>query len=239
MHGIEKQGGNVITMSGYRREPGFRALRQVDAYWQALRRGRDMPTRSDIDPRGIEDALEYAFILERIAPGLARLRIAGAHLSDVMGMEVRGMPISAFVAPVGRRGFCETLEQVMAGPATARLTMQAEHGIGKPPLAARMLLLPLRSDFGEITRVLGCFESDGAIGRAPRRFNILGTELVEIETPARGPVPATAQPDRQNMRPAPEAAGFAEPPAPFRPRCGNRGTDAGRARHLKLVKSDD
>ncbi len=85
MHGNRKHGGNVITMSGYQQETRFRALSQVEAYWEGLRQGRDVPMRSDIDPRGIEDALEYAFILERIAPGLARLRVAGSHLSDVMG----------------------------------------------------------------------------------------------------------------------------------------------------------
>ena len=56
-----------------------------------------MPRRAEIDPRGIENALEYAFILERIAPGMARIRLAGIHLSDLMGMEVRGMPLTSFI----------------------------------------------------------------------------------------------------------------------------------------------
>ena len=61
-----------------------------------------MPLRSEIDPRGLKGALEYCFVLERIAPGLARLRVAGSHLGDLMGMEVRGMPITAFYDENGR-----------------------------------------------------------------------------------------------------------------------------------------
>ena len=173
--------GNVISMSGYRGDTGFRTLSEVEAYWEGLRRGRVVPKRSDIDPRGIENALEYAFILEKIAPGLARLRIAGMHLSDLMGMEVRGMPVTSFIPPAGRAAFSETLDQVMTTPAVAKLHLVAEDGIGKPPLEGRMLLLPLESDFGDISRVLGCFETRGPIGRAPRRFNILRTETRALD----------------------------------------------------------
>lgn len=90
---------NVLSMTDHRTDIGFSALNQVESYWEALRGTRMMPKRSEIDPRGIESALEYTFILERIAPGMARLRIAGSHLSDLMGMEVRGMPLTSFITP--------------------------------------------------------------------------------------------------------------------------------------------
>ncbi len=41
----------------------YPAIAQVDAYWEALRNGRLMPERAEVDPRGLECALEYAFIL--------------------------------------------------------------------------------------------------------------------------------------------------------------------------------
>ena len=63
---------------------------------------RAVPMRSDVDPRGIERSLEHAFILERIAPQMARFRLAGMHLTDLMGMEVRGMPTTALFAPAAR-----------------------------------------------------------------------------------------------------------------------------------------
>ncbi|MEM1421046.1 MAG: PAS domain-containing protein, partial [Pseudomonadota bacterium] len=56
-------------------------LSLVEAYWEGLRAGRLVPRRADVDPRGIDQALEYSFILERIAPGMARFRLAGMHLN--------------------------------------------------------------------------------------------------------------------------------------------------------------
>ncbi|MDQ2092778.1 PAS domain-containing protein [Rhodalgimonas zhirmunskyi] len=174
--------GNVIEMGDFFHAPKFRALREVEAYWEGLRRGSEVPRRSDIDPRGIENALEYAFILEKIAPGLARLRIAGMHLCDLMGMEVRGMPISSFLPPAGRKAFAETIETVTNRPAAARLTLEAEGGIGRPALSGQMVLLPMMSDFGDVTRILGAFETDGKIGRGPRRFEVTKTELRGLDS---------------------------------------------------------
>ena len=65
--------------------PAQRALDLVEAYWTALRGARLVPSRSEVDPRGIEAALDRAFVAERIAPGVARLRLAGAHLADLNG----------------------------------------------------------------------------------------------------------------------------------------------------------
>jgi hypothetical protein len=61
----------VVDMSNYKPEIGYTAIAQVEAYWNALRGDKLLPKRSEIDPRGIERALENAFILERIAPGCA------------------------------------------------------------------------------------------------------------------------------------------------------------------------
>lgn len=234
-------------MSGFQREMRFRAQSQVEAYWEGLKQGRAVPSRSDIDPRGIEDALEYAFILEKIAPGLARLRVAGGHMSDVMGMEVRGMPITSFVPPEGRAGFCETLDRVMNGPAKARIEMSAQTGIGKPSLEARMLLLPLMSDFGEITRILGCFESQGRIGRAPRRFNIQRTELIDIDAGNAQTVPHAPAPSRPfgTRGDARQSHAFHEPGAAFQT-AGTTGSGKTqetehprRPSYLKLIKTDN
>lgn len=150
----------------------FAPLAQIEGYWNALRGSRLLPLRSEIDPRGLKGALEYCFVLERIAPGLARLRVAGSHLGDLMGMEVRGMPISSFLAGGARQEFAEMLEEVFETPATASIMLSAETGFGRPPLRARMILLPVRSDLGDTSRVLGGFVTEGDIGRVPRRFTI-------------------------------------------------------------------
>ncbi|MDA7428955.1 PAS domain-containing protein [Primorskyibacter aestuariivivens] len=202
------------------RAPWCAPLRQMDAYWHGLRRGRVVPSRSDIDPRGIDGILEYAFVAERIATGHARIRIAGSHLCDVMGMEVRGMPLSAMLSPVSRNLTAELIAQVFDAPAQVDLSLTAEKRIGKPALNGRMMLLPMTDDFGDISRVLGCLVTDGKIGRAPRRFDIMQHDVLTL-TPGfeTRPVPSQSR-----------AAAFAEPRTRFKP---------GPVPYLSVVRSED
>ena len=154
--------------------PVYAMLAEVRAYWEALRHGPALPRRDEIDPRGIAGALENTFLLERVAPGIARFRLAGMQLHDLMGMDVRGMPVSAVFEPAGRNRIAAALEAVFAGPERLEVALEGERGIGKPALAARMLLLPLVNARGEVDLALGCLAFDGAMGRAPRRFAIAG-----------------------------------------------------------------
>jgi hypothetical protein len=165
-------GKNVISMLGYKTETLFTEINEVRAYWEGLRMGRIVPRRSEIDPRGIERALSNTFILERIAMGMARVRLTGSHLNDLLGMEVRGMPFTAFFTPTARDAVTKAMQAVFEGPEIAELSLKAERRIGKPTLDAKLILLPLRSDMGEISRIIGCFVSSGVIGRAPRRFYV-------------------------------------------------------------------
>lgn len=165
-------------------------LAAFEGYWASKCPEGDIPRRSQIDPRGIERLLSNAFVTERIAPGMARLRIAGMHLSDVMGMEVRAMPLSCLIAPADRDRFSEALVELFDRPAKIEMTLEAEGGLGRPALRGRLLLLPLRSDLGDISRALGCLVTQGPIGRTPRRFRISG-----IET--RGVMGARLAPPRQ------------------------------------------
>ena len=63
---------DVVSLEKVKAAMVYNPIAEVEAYWEALRGVRMMPLRSEIDPRGIERALDHTFILERIAPGLAR-----------------------------------------------------------------------------------------------------------------------------------------------------------------------
>ena len=186
-------GRPVVDINERQARVRYAPLAQIEGYWNALRGSRMLPLRSEIDPRGLKGSLEYCFVLERIAPGLARLRVAGSHLGDLMGMEVRGMPISSFLTSNARQEFGEMLEEIFETPATASIMLSAETGFGRPPLRARMILLPVRSDLGDTSRVLGGFVTEGDVGRVPRRFNvdmiklspIIARDMPEQSTPAR------------------------------------------------------
>lgn len=197
-----------------------RHLQEVRAYWEGLRRGGLFPMRETLDPRGIAGALENVFMIERIAPGLARFRLAGSLLSELMGVEVRGMPISAMFDPVARDTLSSLLEQVFAGPAIAHLDLEGERGIGRPALSARLMMLPLMSRAGGVDLALGCIVPDSPVGRAPRRFSLAQTTMERLAVPA----PSA----REKALECAEAAAEFTMPTP--PRSGG---------HLRLVHSVD
>lgn len=158
-------------------------LAEMRGYWQALRRNGALPRRSVIDPRGMAGALAGAFLVERIAPGIARLRVAGRQIGDLLGMEGAGLPLSALFAPLARPRLAEALEACLTTPATLDLRLGSDSGIGRPRLRARMLLLPVASDFGRGEMALGCLCLTGVVGRQPRRLTIEDIRQDPVELP--------------------------------------------------------
>jgi len=203
-------------------------LAQVEAYWDALRGDRPAPLRSEIDPRGIENALEYAFVLERIAPGVARFRLAGMHLNDLMGMEVRGMPLTSFFSADDRGKLGEALEHVFEMPAKAVHYVTSRGACETASLDGQLLLLPLCSDLGDMSRLLGCFVTTGTRGKAPHRFTLARSDVRSLS----GKPLATAAPPRPDDVPA----GFGDPPRGFE---GQPEKSRPRGAHLRLVHDRD
>ncbi|KGJ06082.1 PAS domain-containing protein [Paracoccus halophilus] len=204
--GAPRDRARVFRLADFGPAHPDRIMAELRAYWEGLRQGRAIPARADVEPKGIRRALDYAFILERIAPGAARFRLAGRHLIDLMGMEVRGMPLCSFLNTSSRGRLSDVLECVFRGPQIARLDLDAGASYGRPALRASMLLLPLRSDLGDVTRALGCLIAEGEPGQAPRRFDLLG----DLHFPV--------IPGARLLEPSASAAGFSEPPAPWKPR---------------------
>jgi len=163
-------------MDRFRSGKSVSPIHQAEAYWSALRTDAEVPKRSQIDPRGLENILEYAFIVERIAPGVARFRLAGQHLRELAGLEVRGMPLTCFFTPAGRNRIAVVLEHMFDAPSVAELTLTGERKSGAN-LEARMILLPLRSDMGTVNRALGVLIADGPMAATPNRFDIDRTSL--------------------------------------------------------------
>ena len=197
--------GKLLRLADYEAARPDRVLGDLRAYWESLRQGRAIPARADVEPRGIRRALDFAFILERIAPGAARFRLAGRHLIDLMGMEVRGMPVCSFLNTSSRGRLSDVLESVFRGPQIAEIRLDSPASYGRPGLDARMILLPLRSDLGDVTRALGCLIAEGEIGQGPRRFDLIEDREFPVI------------PGAKVLEPSASAAGFAEPPQPWRP----------------------
>lgn len=215
-----------------RKSPGLTIPAEIRAYWEALRGSADFPARDRIDPRGIAGALDQSFLIERVAPGIARFRLGGMRLAALVGMDLRGMPISALISPPDRDRFGRALEAVFAQPSILEARLEAERGHGRPPLSARMMILPLGDQNGQPTLALGCMALDSSdIGRSPRRFALAGL-LRETIRPAARPQDDGTQIPLQAEAPAPAPMALAEDPAPYVPA-------APRGAHLRLVHDAD
>lgn len=216
--------GKVVAMDRFRSGKSLSPLRQAEAYWTALREGGGVPMRGQIDPRGLANILEHAFILERIAPSVARFRLAGQHVCDLLGMELRGMPLTALFTPAARTALAPLTEQVFDLPAVLELSLISARRLRDRRIEAHAILLPLRSDAGRTDRALGVLVADPAGPvRHPVRFDLAG----EAVRPVNGAAPR----NRPQPRPEPGtvtqgAPGFAESQAPL----------SGRAPHLRVVK---
>ncbi|MBL4769131.1 MAG: PAS domain-containing protein [Rhodobacteraceae bacterium] len=173
----KKKDDKVVSLHRFSDGRGQTPLRQVEAYWSALRNGATVPRRSQIDPRGLENILEYAFILERIAPGVARIRLAGQHLNQLAGMEARGMPLTTFFTPSGRIHVSAALEHVFDAPAVVELMLQGKPKFGRPKPEARMILLPLQDETGKINRALGVLVANDVKAHSGLHLSVIDTDL--------------------------------------------------------------
>jgi len=177
-----KQGGSMQDVLG---DPNtIPCLNHLRGYYDGLRLGGALPHRMQIDPNALGQVLANSFLIERIAPGMGRFRLAGMAVQDVLGLEARNMPLSILFEPVARSQLARVLEQVFTGPTLLDLTLEAERAIGRPQLAARMILLPLRGAKGAFHQILGGFALAGTTGRAPRRFGITRMRSEDLDAPS-------------------------------------------------------
>lgn len=212
---------NIVPLDRFRSGRSLSPLRQAEAYWQALCAEGQIPRRSRIDPRALENILPHCFILERVARRRARFRLAGDHLAELAGMDMRGMAFAALFADAARAEAGAILQRMFAAPAVAELRLDGPTAPDETAVEGRMLLLPLATDDGKIARALGVLVADCAGVRPPLRFDIANRLLrpLAVAAPARADPPV---PDRE------PTDGFAEPAQSL----------AGAPSHLRLVKSD-
>lgn len=164
----------------------------VMAYWGSLRAaaGGDVPTRTSVDPKAISAHLGQVFIASLTTPRVARLRIVGAGISDLMGLDPRGMVLGALFAAPARDEVTAALAQVAAG-ARVILPLRAEAAPGQPNLTAVMALMPLRGADGQVSQVLGVIGVNGTVGPFARKLT-LASARIAANPPL--PQPATALP---------------------------------------------
>lgn len=161
---------------------------QVGDYWASLPRTGPGPQRASIQAADIPDALPHLVLAQLVTPRVARLRIVGHKVEELIGVEMRGMPLTTLFAGEGRAEIQAATEHVSRG-AKVLLSLAGEKGFGMPHLDAVMALMPLTDPSGKITHLLGVLETAGTPGRRPRRFALAQSR--DISQPsAQPPQPA-------------------------------------------------
>ncbi|MFQ6552225.1 PAS domain-containing protein [Aestuariibius insulae] len=172
MNHAKSSATNVVDLERYRDPDSLPVLNQIEEYWSSLRTGSHLPQRSDIDPRELGGALESSFILERIAPGVGRFRVAGQKVWSIIGMEVRGMPLTSLFDTSSRSPISAYFEDVLRGPSKAVLPIKAVPLRRGRSVSMKMLLLPLQGENGTADRILGGLEPCQAVPQAPHRLRL-------------------------------------------------------------------
>jgi len=116
---------------------GEALLKKVEAHWAAKRSFGSIPSQADLAPEPLNDALSYCFILERLSPTIARFRVAGQGLNDLLRLEARGMPLSAIFTPEGRAQLGPIINSVCEVPEIVEIPVTASRGIIGGPLRGR------------------------------------------------------------------------------------------------------
>lgn len=147
-------------------------LTSLEQYWRTLRHARHIPARNHLNPSKIDHALPHAFILQRVAPGTARFRVAGQRIFEMLKMDARGMPFSTLFHPEAHEKIADLIEIAFAEPAILGLPLVSQSTLTRPKMHGAMLLLPMQDDAGQTTRLLGAFVTPDAAQSRPRRFGI-------------------------------------------------------------------
>ncbi len=182
-------------------------LQSLEQYWETLRNAQRLPARTDLSPSKIDHALPYAFILQRVAPGIGRFRVAGQKIHDLLKMDARGMPLSVLFTPDAREQAQQLLESAYMSPAIVSIPLVSAGSMLRSEIKGTMLLLPMRDNADRTTRMLGALVCDDYASTRARRFSIpadarvrhdpIGLQLAATQMIPRAP---TQRPDA--LRPA-------------------------------------
>jgi hypothetical protein len=177
-------------------------------YWSRIRRGRDVPDQTDVDPRAIKRMLSQVFILESSDPGRAAFRLAGTWLCDRFGFELKGTSFLGTWEAQSRNPIVALLRQslttrqpicISSIGSTADCTM----------VEIETILAPI--SFGEsgATRFIGMVQllgDSGTFAGKPIAFQrLVGSQLIDENDPAPALSPPPPPPPGDLSRGHPKA----------------------------------
>jgi len=128
--------------------------RELFAYWNRIRGSDAAPRRTDIEPGDIRRVLPDTFILEVIAAGNQRVRLAGTRMCSLYGREIKGGNFLDLWSPEHRITVAGAAERVVEDATGVVLEAELVSMRGRS-VSCEFLLLPLRHGVGTHDRILG------------------------------------------------------------------------------------
>ncbi len=188
-------------------------------YWSRLRKGRDVPDQTDIDPRAIKRLLPYVFIVEADNPNRPVYRLAGTALCERFGFEMKGTGFLTHWEAQSSLALSSLLQQALFLKQPVCLTsIGATADCGMVELET--VLLPIKFGEGKPTRFLGMIQVMSDIsqlyGRPIAFQRLAASQIIREDDPVA----------MQNSNPPPPP-----PPPVYR--------SHPRAPHLRLVVNHD
>lgn len=179
-------------------------------YWSRLRKGREVPDQTDIDPRAIKRLLSYTFILDYENPARPLYRLAGTALCERFGFELKGTSFLGHWEAQSGLALSPLLRQAIKLRQPVCLTsiaVTADSGMAE----LETVLTPVSLNGGEPVRFFGMTQmlSDPAplLGRYIAYQRLIGSQLLQEEEP----MPAFDQ----NLPLPPPPSLRAHPKAPY------------------------
>lgn len=174
------------------------ALQTLYNLWSQTRAERLAPFRAEIETPRAGPLAAIVFQLE-IQGDIAKIRHPGAVLNKIAGAEAHGRPLVSLMSPESRAQLVLVMKKVLETPAVAELVLNAQDDNGEV-FSVNLLLMPLRSDFGVMDRMLCGVTSAAPPAATPLTLSIADVQIKTI---------AAARFDAQTM------PGFSEPAAAF------------------------
>lgn len=155
---VSRDAEEVRIIVGHMSDNGAPMLKHAEAdglhrMWSELRGERPAPFRAELDAGKIGGKAPFLAIFEHVGPSNFRIRIAGDRLNRWFGLELRGMSVLAMVEGPVRNHMQAALNRVVGDPSVG-VIRGAARGLDGQRTPFEMVLLPMRSDFGRIDRVL-------------------------------------------------------------------------------------
>ena len=179
-------------------------------YWSRLRKGRDVPDQTDIDPRAIKRLLSYTFILDYENPGRPVYRLAGTGLCERFGFELKGTSFLGHWESQSTASLVSLLRQAMKARQPVCLSSIAATADGGM-VELETVLTPVSMNGSEPNRFFGMVQmlSDPTplLGRSIAYERLVASQLVQEDEPF-------AEND-QNLPPPPPPSLRAHPKAPY------------------------